>query len=91
MDAGDERQADKPIEPFYIVPKVWYNYYHPTGAGHEKSPFRSMWFVFCGKRTNDVLREVIAKNRRDDVRYISGIAGLHESRIVRAQPRKSSS
>lgn len=46
------------IEPFYIVPRVWYDFKHPLGAGHEKSHFKSMWFVWCGRRTNDVLRAV---------------------------------
>jgi hypothetical protein len=51
-------QSRLPFEPFYVLPqKLWYNFAHPTGAGHGASHFRSMWIVWAGERTPDVARE----------------------------------
>jgi hypothetical protein len=45
-------------EPFYIVPRVRYDYAHPLGVGHDHSHFKSMWYVWAGRHTSEVLRGV---------------------------------
>lgn len=82
------------VEPFYIVPRVWYDFKHPLGAGHDKSHFKSMWFVWCGRRTNDVLRAVTctfaaraAEGNQPSV--VTGLASLREAQHVRAEGRKN--
>ncbi|KAH9599841.1 hypothetical protein LSM04_008504 [Trypanosoma melophagium] len=43
-------------EPFYLVPRVRYDFKHPKGVGNEYSHFRSMWFVWAGRHTMEVVR-----------------------------------
>ncbi|RNF25654.1 methyltransferase [Trypanosoma conorhini] len=43
-------------EPFYLIPRCRYDFRHPKGAGNDHSHFRSMWFVWAGRRTTEVLR-----------------------------------
>lgn len=43
-------------EPFYIIPTERYDFQHPTGAGKEHSHFKSMWYVWLGRRTAEVVR-----------------------------------
>lgn len=43
-------------EPFYIIPKERYDFQHPTGAGKDHSHFKSMWYVWPGRRLPEVLR-----------------------------------
>jgi len=38
-------------QPFFVVPKTRYEYEHPTGKGHESSPFESLWIVCAWERT----------------------------------------
>ncbi|KPI83046.1 hypothetical protein ABL78_7932 [Leptomonas seymouri] len=45
-------------EPFYIVPRARYDYEHPLGVGHDHSHFKSMWYVWAGRHTSEVLRGV---------------------------------
>ena len=38
-------------QPFFVVPKTKYEYEHPTGKGHETSPFESLWIVCAWEAT----------------------------------------
>ncbi|KPA77095.1 hypothetical protein ABB37_07418 [Leptomonas pyrrhocoris] len=54
-------------EPLYIIPRVRYDYAHPLGVGHDHSHFKSMWYVWAGRHTSEVLRgitvEIAARGR----------------------------
>lgn len=77
------------LEPFYVVPKVWYDFKHPQGAGNDKSHFKSIWFVWCGRRQNDVLRAVTCASRGDGAAIVTCLAGLKEQRHIRTEVRKN--
>ena len=34
--------------PFYVVPRIAYEFSHPEGTGHDEPPFASMWFLHGG-------------------------------------------
>lgn len=89
------QQTTVGLEPFYVVPRGRYDFKHPLGAGHDSSHFKSMWFVWCGRRTNDVLRAVTAElasrqaQRQDVPTVVSGLAGLRKKNVVRTETRKN--
>ncbi|PBJ74221.1 methyltransferase [Trypanosoma cruzi] len=43
-------------EAFYLVPRGRYDFSHPKGVGKDHSHFRTMWFVWTGRHTTEVLR-----------------------------------
>ncbi|ESL10063.1 hypothetical protein TRSC58_02209 [Trypanosoma rangeli SC58] len=53
---GGEETVPIGTEPFYLVPRSCYDFRHPKGAGNDHSHFRSMWFVWAGRHTTEVLR-----------------------------------
>lgn len=52
-------------EPFFVVPAgADYVFDHPHGAGTEISPFKSLWVVHLGERTDDVFRQLASSDPR---------------------------
>ena len=39
--------AEAPV-PFFLVPRQRYEFAHPTGLGHDHSPFDAIWFISAG-------------------------------------------
>jgi hypothetical protein len=70
-DATTVTPADKPsaspppslgVEPFYVIPQYRYQFEHPEGVGRVGgSHFKTMWYVWLGRRTQDVVRALQAK------------------------------
>ena len=77
------------VEPVYMVPHVWYDFKHPQGVGHEKSHFKSFWIAWFGRRTNDIVRGVLAKQSPNGPRLITGLEQLRRERLVRVEARKN--
>jgi hypothetical protein len=90
--AARKAAAKEPLgtEPFYIVPKQWYDFEHPKGAGHAHSHFRSMWIVWGGPRHAEVLlaaRAAHAATAKTDraVNVFSGLLELEHRGSVEIQ------
>lgn len=79
------------VEPFYVVPRGRYDFKHPLGAGHDSSHFKSMWFVWCGKRTNEVIRAAACEMAKmeNGPRILSGLAELRDAHVARSDVRKN--
>ncbi|KEG05760.1 hypothetical protein DQ04_18661000 [Trypanosoma grayi] len=98
-DCGDCDVVPIGVEPFYLVPRVRYDFKHPKGVGNEHSHFRSMWFVWAGRRTTEVLRgakvefsrlhreTMTAAGRRAVPDVVHGLDALAEGHYVQAGSR----
>lgn len=80
-------------EPFYLVPRTRYDYAHPLGVGHDHSHFKSMWYVWAGRHTSEVLRGVsvaLAGRARSGaaVSVVPGYQALVEGEYVAATGRR---
>ena len=79
-------------EPFYIIPRTRYDYAHPLGVGHDHSHFKSMWYVWAGRHTNEVRRGVsVALSRFSGgapVTVVNGYQSLVEGHYVSATGRR---
>ncbi|EPY32728.1 hypothetical protein STCU_02709 [Strigomonas culicis] len=83
------------VEPFYIVPRARYDYRHPVeGAAREHSHFKSMWYVWAGRHTPEVVRGVrVAVLHRAAVpdrapQVLHGLEALEEAKCVTATERR---
>ena len=58
-------------QPFFVVPKTKYEYEHPTGKGHESSPFESLWIVCAWERTEEIYcrSKPLVENSREATMY----------------------
>ncbi|ORC88489.1 uncharacterized protein TM35_000161270 [Trypanosoma theileri] len=83
-------------EPFYLVPRVRYDFKHPKGVGNEHSHFRSMWFVWAGRHTMEVLRgakvEFLRRQHETTTRVptphvVHGLDALAEGHHLQLMPR----
>lgn len=98
--AAKKRAKREPLgtEPFYIVPRNWYDYDHPRGTGNAHSHFRSMWIVWGGPRHSEVLLATRAahapsEHLKDGVYVFSGLIELEhrgklEVNTQRANPTR---
>jgi len=79
------------VEPFYVVPRVRYDFRHPLGVGHDASHFKSMWFVWCGRRTNEVIRAASCEmaKKEQGPKIMAGLAELREAQVIRSEVRKN--
>lgn len=75
------------VEPSYIVPRQWYNFEHVDGTGHDKSHFKSMWYVWFGARTGEVMRGASCVLSSESARIIGSVSQLVEQKIVRTNVR----
>lgn len=64
-EAGKPSASPPPslgVEPFYVIPQYRYQFEHPEGVGRVGgSHFKTMWYVWLGRRTQDVVRALQAK------------------------------
>lgn len=56
-DAIQEHIPQISNRPFFVVPKMKYEYEHPTGKGHESSPFDSLWIVCAWDQTQAIYKK----------------------------------
>lgn len=52
------------VEPFYIIPARRYEFSHPRGTQNASSHFRSVWVVWLGKRTTEVLQALQTSSKK---------------------------
>ena len=98
VDGVDEVSAGPStigIEPFYIVPKVWYQFTHPLGVGRSQgSHFKTMWYVWLGRRTTEVVCALKCKleSAPEDskaVEVVHGLVALERGHHIRVAQRKN--
>lgn len=79
------------VEPFYIVPRAVYDFKHPLGVGKEHSHFRSMWYVWMGRHTKEVLRatRVALARAGGGLEAVHGLAALKEGQYVAATAKRA--
>ncbi|EPY37346.1 hypothetical protein AGDE_06588 [Angomonas deanei] len=83
-----------PVEPFYIIPKQKYDFHHPVeGVGKEHSHFKSMWYVWAGRHTNDVVRasrvELLRRHPTGAApAVVHGLEALKESNLVASTDKR---
>eukprot|EP00047_Mylnosiga_fluctuans_P022140 m.114079 g.114079 ORF g.114079 m.114079 type:complete len:232 (-) comp9149_c1_seq1:199-894(-) len=75
---------------WFLLPTERYQYTHPTGRGHEQSPFESMWFIGSGAAgESDALLATVRAKRHPDrpqpTRIETALQSLHEAGIVAAR------
>ncbi|CCW63521.1 unnamed protein product [Phytomonas sp. EM1] len=80
-------------EPFYIVPKGRYDFKHPLNAGHEHSHFKSMWYVWMGSRTSEIIRaakiELLKTSTSgSSATVVHGLQALDEGQYVSATEKR---
>ena len=75
--------------PFFVVPSQIYDFSHPEGTGHDKSPFHSVWFV--GAKSEELTSKLFDKCRavfdRRGARLYRDVAALVRAGIVRSEKR----
>ena len=74
--------------PFFVLPRVRYEYDHPTGKGHETSPFDSLWIVFAFGAT-EALAQWFRPRAPPGCRVLRTVADLERERVVSAKKRKN--
>lgn len=94
-DGGVSQRAAVGVEPFYIVPQQRYDYQHPLGVGHDHSHFKSIWYVWAGRRTGDVVRAAkvaLAKRSGGGGRaapaVLHGLQSLQESGLIASTEKR---
>lgn len=89
--ANRHRAKNEPLgpEPFYLLPKNWYDFEHPQGVGNAHSHFRSMWIVWCGGRHAEVLlaARAAAVSSNNDLQVCSGLLELEHRGLVEQRNR----
>mmetsp|Transcript_2116 Transcript_2116/g.3877 ORF Transcript_2116/g.3877 Transcript_2116/m.3877 type:complete len:300 (-) Transcript_2116:2395-3294(-) len=93
------QEGEDPMDIFYVLPQIPYEYDHPEGTGKDLPPFSSIWY--CGVPSSKIdavknaFREVHGKNSvgisQGSQRDVNGgapmlLSSLHELRILGAVP-----
>lgn len=81
------RSQETSSMPFYIIPTTKYEYEHPTGRGHDTSPFESCWIVSAWERTDELFSWYESNHSCTDINVFRNIDALRRQKIVSSKRR----
>ncbi len=87
---NNNNDDDDPLDIFYILPSVPYEYDHPDGTGHEISPFASIWF--CGIPTQFISKAknaFISSKTKNNAIWASSLMELRQFKAIPTEKRKN--
>ena len=75
------RRLERRAGVFYVCPRARYNYVHPDGTGHARSPFHSVWYVGgfpSESKRRRVQRSLRAARHKGDIEVFRAARMLHK-------------